>query len=93
MASVNAGMDDQGHYGELVYTGCATQDRAKEIVRALHRSAHHLKVSVTAKVEKHGKEFDIRYHAIDKAVAQRYVVSKYGTDRSAWPYNPRKRGG
>jgi hypothetical protein len=83
---------ETGHYGELIYAGCATKERAAEIKQALYRAAKRQGFSLTTKIEKSGKEWDVRYTAIDKAVARRYVVERYGSDRAAWPYNPRKRG-
>ena len=83
---------ETGHYGTLIYKGCADRERAKEIVRALHRSAKHLKVSMSASIKKRGDEFDVHFSAINKAHARAYVVAKYGTDRSKWPYNPRQKG-
>ena len=84
-------MNEQGHYGELVYTGCKTRERATEIRRALFRAAKRLNYSMHAEIENRGREFQVRYHAIDKAHARRWLVQTYGTDRSAWPYNPRSR--
>jgi len=93
LASVADGtVNDEGQYSVLVYTGCETRERALEIKRALFRAAKRQGVSVTAKVEKHGKEFAVRFRAIDKATARKYVIERYGPDRSLWPYNPRKRG-
>jgi hypothetical protein len=84
--------DERGHYAELVYAGCESRERAKEIVRALHRSAYHLGVSVTAKPEKSGDTWSVRYKAINKEHAKAYVLGTYGSDRSKWPYDPRRKG-
>lgn len=94
LASVSASPvnPDNGHYGELVYAGCETRERAEEIKRALFRAAKRQGYSVTAKVEKRLRTFRVRFTAIDKAAARRHVIEKYGTDRSLWPYNPRMRG-
>jgi hypothetical protein len=94
LASVNAAVMDEetGRYAELLYTGCTTQARAKEIQQALFRAAKRQGYSLTAKIEKSGKEYNVRFTAVSKAHARRYVIEKYGSDRSAWPYNPRKRG-
>ena len=83
---------ETGKYGTLVYAGCESGDRAKEIIRALHRAAQRQGYSVHCEVKKSGRIHDVHFVAIDKATARRYVVSKYGTDRNAWPYNPRRRG-
>jgi hypothetical protein len=87
MASVNhAEMDaETGKHGTLVYAGCESADRAKEIVRALHRAAQRQKFSVHTEVKKHGGKWDVHFTAINKEHARRYVVAKYGSDRSAWP--------
>lgn len=84
---------ETGHYATLVYAGCETRERAKEIVRALHRSGMHLGFSVSAKIIKAGNgTFNVEYRAIDKAMARKHVVDKYGPDRSKWPYDPRRKG-
>jgi hypothetical protein len=92
-ASINAKdmHPETGYYGELVYTGCKSEQRASEIKQALFRAAKRQGVSITAKVEKSGSEWQVRFTVINKAHARRFVVSKYGTDRNAWPYNPRRR--
>jgi glutathionyl-hydroquinone reductase len=86
--------DENGHYALLVYAGCPTRERAKEIVQALHRSANHLGVSVSTKtIKAEDGSFQIHFKAIDKIFAKRYVLQKYGNDVSKWPYNPRNKGG
>lgn len=86
--------DDQGHYALLVYAGCETRERAKEIVQALHRAGSHLKLSVSTKtVKAEDGTFQVHFKAIDKVFAKRYVLEKYGNDVSRWPYNPRQKGG
>lgn len=81
---------ETGHYGELVYTGIETRERATEIKRALFRAGKHTGHSVSAKVEKNGDEYQVRFKAIDKNKAKEYVLQRYGTDRSKWPYSPRR---
>lgn len=76
---------ETGFYGTLVYAGCESAERAKEIVRALHRAGKRQGYSVHAKVKKSGGKHDVHFTAIDKATARRYVVATYGSDRSAWP--------
>jgi hypothetical protein len=84
---------ETGHYGILRYVGCETPERASEIVQALYRSARHLGVSVTATVlPADDGTFCVEFRAIDKAHARAYVLKTHGTDRSQWPYDPRKRG-
>jgi hypothetical protein len=82
----------EGHYALLVYSGCATRDRAKEISQALYRSGRHLGFSVSAKVVKAGDCWQVEFKAIDKTLAKKYMLGKYGNDVSKWPYNPRRRG-
>lgn len=93
LASVErAEMDTEtGKYATLVYAGCESAERAKEIVRALHRAAKRQGFSVHAETKRSGGKWHIHYTAISKEHARRYVVQTYGTDRSAWPYNPRAR--
>jgi hypothetical protein len=89
----HAEMDEEtGKYGTLIYSGCESADRAKEIVRALHRAAMRQGVSVHCEVKKSGRKHDVHFTVFDKQHARRYVVQKYGTDRNAWPYSPRRRG-
>jgi len=95
-----------GHYATLVIRGLADRDEAAEWHRALYRCAHWLNrtgqapVSMSAKIQKHArpcKESDCAYHiefrAVDKTLARKHVLEKYGPDRSKWPYDPRRRGG
>jgi hypothetical protein len=91
--SVPSYSPDTGHYGKLVYTGCETPERGAEIVQALHRSARHLGVSLSATVTPADDgTYSVEFTAINKAHARAYVLAKHGKDRSQWPYDPRKRG-
>jgi len=89
---------ETGHYGELVITDISDRDQAAEYVRALNRAALFLcrkqiaDVGMSAKVEKAGAGFQIRFKAIDKTLARKHVLDRYGPDRSKWPYDPRRRG-
>jgi hypothetical protein len=84
--------DANGHYAELTYAGCPTRERAAEIKQALYRSGKYVKVSVATQIVKADDgTFSVVFKAIDKAVARKYVLEKYGTDRSQWPYDPRAR--
>jgi hypothetical protein len=93
-ASVNHGAMDEttGRYTELVVTGVKDRERAETIRRGLFNAACHHKVSVTVKIESTGREYRVRFTAINKAHAKRYILNKYGPDRSAWPYDPRRKG-
>ena len=86
--------NENGHYATLVYTGCDTRERAKEIVRALHRSGQTLgskSVSATVKPAVDGT-FNVEYKAINKEHARAYVLEKYGTDRVKMAVRPRRKG-
>lgn len=88
----------QGHYATLVIRDFESYEEAEEWSRALHRCAHFLArnriadVSVTARIERDGAGHKITFKAIDKTLARKYVLEKYGTDRTKWPYNPRRKG-
>lgn len=88
----------QGHYATLVIRDLATREEADEFKRALHRCAHylarngHADVSMSAAVKRDGSKYLIEFKAIDKTIARKFVLERYGTDRSKWPYDPRRRG-
>ena len=72
-----------------------SRERAATVKRGLFNAArrHDPPVSVSTKIEPAGPgQFQIRFTLHDKRVAKAYIVGKHGTDRNAWPYNPRKRG-
>jgi hypothetical protein len=89
---------ETGHYAELLINDLADRAEAEEYVRALNRSALHLhryrvaEVGMSAKPEKDGERWRVRFKAIDKTAARAYVLKRYGPDRSRWPYDPRRRG-
>lgn len=85
--------DEAGRYALLHITGLADRDEAAEHVRALHRSARYLGYSVTAKPVRAGNGYRVEFSVIDKTHARKYVLAKYGSDRSKWPYDPRRRNG
>lgn len=87
-ASIDGGRDAAGHYKELVYAGVEDQERAIEIRRALFRSAKHLKVALKADVETVAGVHQIRFRAIDKAIARAYVSQQAKGDPSKLAYNP-----
>jgi hypothetical protein len=90
---------ETGHYQELLIRGFADRDEAIEWQKALHRCALYLhrtgqaSVSMSAKIERDGKGWRIRFKAVDKTFAKKYMLDRYGPDRSKWPYDPRRRGG
>lgn len=82
---------ETGWYGTLHHTGCETRERAKEIVQALFRAARYVQCSVAATVHPADDgTFYVEFKAINKAHARAYIVNKHGTDRSKWPYDPRR---
>jgi hypothetical protein len=88
-ASVAGGMDEKGHYQELIYGGIQTKERALEIKRSLYRCAKHLGYSVVANIERSPNgTYQVRYKAIDKATARRYIAAKYKGREHEMPYNP-----
>jgi hypothetical protein len=103
-ASINAANGkhdpDTGHYATLVYAGCSDRERAKEISNRLFSSAlwltKHKKASVSMSTKiKPASDgtYSVEYVVINKAHARKFVLEKYGTDRSKWAYDPRKTGG
>jgi len=88
---------DTGMYAEMIMRGLANRGEAEEWKRALHRSAVYLHkwgladIGVTAKIERSGSGYIIRFAAVDKTHAQNYVVSTYGPDPTRWPYWARGR--
>lgn len=90
--------NEHGHYADLVIRGLATREEAAEWSRALYRCAHYLSrteqldVAMSAKTERDKGGYKITFKAVDKTLARKHVLEKYGPDRSKWPYDPRKRG-
>jgi hypothetical protein len=90
--------NSDGHYAELVITGLDSREEAAEYVRALNRSALWLtrnagaEVGMSAKIEKTATGYRVRFKAVDKVLARKHILEKYGPDPSQWPYNPRARG-
>jgi hypothetical protein len=91
-ASIDGGMNNEGHYRELVYAGVEDLEYAKEIRRALFRSSKHMGVSLKADLEQAADgTHQIRFHAIDKAIARAHIVRISGGDPSKLAYNPYRR--
>lgn len=92
VAQVNGVMNPEtGHYGELVYSGIESRERAAEIKRALYRAGKHTGHSVSARIVPDGDQFSVHFRAIDKTLAKKYMIDHYGTDRTKWPYSPFRR--
>jgi len=79
---------------ELTWAGIASHERARTLKNGLHNAArlHKPIVSVSTVIEQDGDTWRIRFTLHDKKVARAHVVSKYGTDRTAWPYDMRAKG-
>jgi hypothetical protein len=101
-ASINAtnGVHDPetGFYGTLVYAGCESRDRASQIEKALRRCAfymfHHKQadIGMHASIKnKHDGTYDVEFVAVKKAYTYKYLIDRYGSDKSRWPYDPTKR--
>jgi hypothetical protein len=95
-ASIAGGQDPATlHYAELTedeINGQAIRDAevARELKAALYRAARRRQVSLSATVERKADgTYQVRFKAIDKAAGRAYMISRYGPDRSKWPYNPR----
>ena len=71
------------------HTGCETRERAKEIKRALYRSARHLKVSLTTEVfQAADKTWTVAFTPINKAHGRAFIAAQSGGDPSKLAYNP-----
>ena len=82
--------DERGRYKTLHYRGIDTRDRAMEIQRALYRAKRHTGYSVHAHIEQDGDTYRVVFMAIDPVGAKRYMLERYGPDRTKWPYSPRR---
>jgi len=89
-----------GLYGTLVLRGLKDRDEAKEWDRSLYRCALWLSrnrgadISVSTKIAGgNGKGYTVTFSVYNKTHARAHIMGKHGTDRSKWPYDPRRRGG
>lgn len=93
VSQANGIHNEVGHYATLHYVGCPTRERATEIKQALFRAAKHCGYSMSAQIVKDADgSFRVTFRAVDKQLARKYVLEKYGPDRSKWPYDPRRKG-
>lgn len=89
---------ETGHYATLVIKGLASREEAEEWKRSLYRCAHYLSragiadVSISASIRRDGSAYLVEFKAINKTLARKHVMEKYGPDRSRWPYDPRRKG-
>jgi len=80
---------DTGKYATLDHTGCPDRERAKEIKRALYRSARYLKVSLhTEIIRAADKTWTVRFTVFNKEHGRAYVHEQAGGDPSKLAYNP-----
>jgi hypothetical protein len=91
--------DPSGHYAEMVMRDLKDREEAEQYSKSLYRCAlwlhrHGIPVSLSkAKIEPDGKRgFKITYRISDKTMARKYHLETRGTDRSKWPYDPRRKG-
>lgn len=81
-----------GYDKDLQIKGVENGDRATFLTRGLFRAAarHQVAVHVTRKKHDDGT-LTLTYQIHDKTKAREYMLERYGTDRTKWPYNPRAR--
>ena len=88
-----------GLYGTLVLRGIKDRDEAKAWDLSLYRCALWLTrnrdadISVSTKIKTAADGYLIEFSVYNKTHARAHVMNKHGTDRSLWPYDPRRRGG
>lgn len=92
----------KGYGVVLVYSGIETQERGHDIRRGIYRCAKHREVSAEAGPSRlvddgdvmglraAGSEYELRFRLWSKAGARARILKQYGTDRSKWPYDPRR---
>ncbi len=92
----------KGYGVVLVLSGIATEERGHEIRRGIFRCARHREISADAGPSRLvddaelmglravGNEYELRFRLWTKAQGRRRLIQHHGTDRSAWPYDPRR---
>jgi hypothetical protein len=84
---------ESGRYAEVVLNGMSSVDHAREIRRALYRSARYMKVSLDAKIERSpGGGHQIRFTVVNKEHAQAYIENLRATAPHKVAYDPYARG-
>lgn len=69
-----------------------TPDEMPNFRRGLFNAAGHLGVSLHCDIKKQSDgNFTLIYAVHKKNAGRKHVLTKHGTDRGAWPYNPRAR--
>jgi hypothetical protein len=90
-------------YGHVLrLTGIESLERAHDVRRGIYRCAKHRGVTADAGPGSHlvsgdemgvhatGKTFELRFRVWSKRDARKRHLQRYGADRSAWPYDPRR---
>jgi hypothetical protein len=49
-------------------------------------------VGINAKIIKTGDMYTVEFAAVDKIMARKHIIERYGEDPNLWPYNPRRKG-
>jgi hypothetical protein len=92
----------QGPGEVLRYTGIETAERAHEIRRGIYRCAKHRRVSASAGpsgrtvgegemgVHRARGGYELWFTVNTKRSARKAHLARYGPDRSAWPYDPKR---
>lgn len=79
-------------FGEvLVYGGIDDEARAKDVFSGVRRCGQHRGYSVAAWITRDAAgKYEVRFRLFEKNAGRAHVLSKYGTDRQQWKYNPRR---
>lgn len=94
---------DAGWGQVMVYRGIEGIDRAQDIRRGIYRCARHRQISADAgtvalaaaddamglRRERDGT-YTLRFRVFPKTQARKSHLARHGTDRAAWPYDPRR---
>ena len=89
--------DATGFYATLRLTSLADREEAEAYEKALRRSAYYLHrnhivpVSMHAAIKRDGAKYMVEFTAINKIHSRNYMLQRYGSDRSKWPYSPRRK--
>lgn len=86
-----------GHYATLIIKGFETREEAAEWSRSLYRCClwltknRNADLSVTTKIKRSGGGYLIEFSVYNKTHGRAHIMATHGTDRSKWPYDPRRR--
>lgn len=93
----------KGYGVVLKYTGIESWERADDVRRGVYRCAKHRGITAEAGpagravsgddmgIHKTGRTFEVRFRVHSKRSARKSHLERYGSDRSKWPYDPRRR--